>query len=471
MMQYAFISAYFIAALVIPLAFIVMLWGLFHITAQRNQRVFWGGLIGMLGLIPVLTDVRIPRGEFVNGVLQDVWSPPGYIQFLAQWGSRGLIYLILGFSLIVIVKNLQGRRNEKKYGGWLFTAYLFLVVPSFISAVAGTRPSFSHFMLYGPLIFTLAYLARPSADWMWYVKQFKLVLLAYISVSALFGILAPTWSTASALTLIPGFDFRLYGIFSHSNSLGMAALVYLVLDMADGSRSTFYRKLAWLVSLGVLVATQSKTSWAGAVMAYGVFFIYKIFALKTDRVGHSVTPAIIGGLVLMVGLAGVIALGGVGLENWLKGLDAETYSSVTSLTGRTKLWEITFNSWQENPVFGYGPGLWDVEYRLKYAPELVRIAGMAHNQFFQTLGESGVLGVIGLFIYTGKLISFGVRFFTVTRGVSLALVVALIARSVSETPFRNETIDVMFFVHFVVFVLFLSLAATAGKPSDSGRQP
>lgn len=469
MMQYAFISAYFLAALIVPLTFIVMLWSLFRISAQRDQRIFWVGLIGILGLIPVLTDVRTPRGEFVNGVLQDVWIPPGFVQFLAAYGSKGLTYLVLAFSLVVIVKSFHNKQIEKRYGSGLFIAYLIFVVPSFISVVAGTRPFFSHFMTYAPLIFTLAYLARPSDDWKWYVRQFKLVLLVYVFLSGLLGVLAPTWSTGTALVLIPGFDFRLHGIFSHSNSLGMAALVYLVLDMADGGDRTYYRKLGWLVSVAVLVSTQSKTSWAGAVLAYGVFFIYKMSVMRTNNSGYSTIPAIaiIGGLGVLTGFAGAVMLGEVGVAGWFKGLDAETYNSLTSLTGRTNIWEITVRSWQDNPIFGYGPGIWDVEYRLKYAPQYLYIVGQAHNQFFQTLGESGLLGVIGLVIYVGTLLNFGVKYFNVTRGASLSLVIVLIARSISEAPLRNQALDLMFFIHFVVFVLFLSLAANAGKQQVS----
>lgn len=471
MMQYVFISAYFVAALMIPLVFILMIWGLFRITDPRNPKVFWGGLIGILGFIPFLTDLTIARGEVVGGVLRDVWVPPGFVQFFAQWGARGLIYLTLGFGLVVIVKHLYSKQIEKNVAGWLFGAYLMFIAPSFISAVAGTRPTFIHFMLYAPLIFTLAYLARPFSDWAWYVKQFKRVLFFYVLLSALLGIIAPSWSTGPALTLIPGLTFRLHGVFSHSNSLGMAALVYLILDMSDGTRRTLYRKLAWLVSIGVLVATQSKTAWVGAVLAYGVFFIYKISARKTSKTGYSITPAIIGGLTVLLGFAGAVLLFGVGVEGWLKGLNAETYNSLTSLTGRTNIWAITIQTWKENPIFGYGPGLWNVEYRLKYAPaSYLNIVGMAHNQFIQTLGEAGVLGIIGLLIYVGTLITFGIRFFTVTQGVSLALVVVLIARSVSETPFRNVALDLMFFVHFAVFVIFLSLLANAGKLRDSDGQ-
>lgn len=462
-MQYAYLSAYFLAALVIPLAFIGMLWAMFRISSERNDRIFWGGVIGILGLLPVLTDLRVARGEFVDGVLRDVWVPPAILQFLALWGARGLTYLLLGFSLVMIVKALSSRHIEKSTGTTLFVAYLALVVPSFISSAFGSNPVFIHFIFFAPMFFTLAYLAQPTSDWLWYVKQFKRVLLIYISLSALMGIIVPSWTTGTALTLIPGFTFRLHGIFSHSNSLGMAALIYLVLDMADPVRRSIYRKVAWLVSFAVLVATQSKTAWVGALLAYAVLFAYKLHAYQSVRMNHSAAPAILGGLLVFSGLIGLL-LGFSGLGGWFRALDNDTYTSLTTLTGRTAIWEITVNTWRDNPIFGYGPSLWDMEYRLKYAPiQLQYSAGMAHNQFFQSLGESGVLGVMGLLFYVGTLFYYGVRFFSATRGVSLALICVLVARSISEAPFRNQAIDLMFFIHFAVFVLFLSLMAFEKK--------
>ncbi len=466
MMEFVFISAYVIAAIVIPLTFIFMLWGMFRITGQHNKRFFWGGLIAILGMIPVLSDLTIARGEYVNGILKDVWAAPGIIQFFGEWGSRGLIYLILGYGLVVIVKSLYSKQIEIRVGGWLYFSYLMLIIPSFISSVAGTRPFFIHFMLYEPLILTLAYLARPTENWLWYVKQFKRVLLTYVSLSAFLGLLVPTWTTGAALTLIPGFNFRLHGIFSHSNSLGMAALVYLVLDMADETRATVYRKLGWFISMCVLIATQSKTAWVGALLAYTIFSIYKILVQKSSRVGQSAMPLVIGGFVL-VGMGGFVLLFGNSVGNWFGGLDAETYNSLTSLTGRTNIWNITIRSWLENPIFGYGPGLWDIEYRLKYAPQYLDIVGMAHNQFFQTLGESGILGVIGLVIYMITLLKVGLQYFSATRGVSLALVVIFLTRSISETPFRNLALDMMFFAHFILFVLLLSMSATAHNKNST----
>lgn len=466
MMQYAFLSAYFLAALIIPLAFIGMLWGMFRISSERNDRIFWGGLIAILALLPVLTDMRIARGEFVDGILRDVWVPPAILQFLALWGARGLSYLLLGFSLVMIVKTLLSRHIEKRTGTTLFVTYLAMVVPSFISSVFGTNPVFNHFIFFAPLIFALAYLAQPTSDWLWYVKQFKRVLLFYIALSALMGVIVPSWTTGTALTLIPGFTFRLHGIFSHSNSLGMAALIYLVLDMADPDRRSIYRRAAWLISFAVLVATQSKTAWVGALLAYGILFAYKLHSYQSPRMSYLVAPAIVGGLLVFSGLIGLL-LGFAALGGWFGALDSETYTSLTTLTGRTTLWEITVNTWRDNPVFGYGPSLWDMEYRLKYAPIQLRYsAGMAHNQFFQSLGESGVLGVLGLMVYVSTLLYFGVRFFSVTRGVSLSLVAVLITRSVSETPFRNQALDLMFFIHFAVFVLLLSFMAHEKKQHE-----
>lgn len=462
-MKYVITPAYFIAAIVIPLVFTFILWSLFRITGQRDQKILWGGLIGIMGLIPVLSDLVIARGEFVNGVLRDVWIPPKIIRFLGDWSARGLIYLILGYGLILIIKKLHSKRIEIRTGSGLFFAYLMLIAPSFISAVAGTQPTFNHFMFYEPLIFTLVYFARPSEDWLWYVKQFKRVLLVYIVLSALFGVLAPTWSTGSALTLIPGFNFRLNGIFSHSNGLGVAALLYLVLDMADDTRRSFYRTLAWLVSMGVLVATQSKTAWVSTVLAYSIFYIYKFTVITKSRVRYSAMPFIMGIFILLVGMGGFLWLIEIGVEKWLSGLDAQTYNSLISLTGRTNIWEITLRSWQKNPIFGYGPKLWDVDYRLQYAPQYLYIVGMAHNQFLQTLGASGILGVIGLSIYLGTLIKIGVQYFSVTRGVSLALVAVFLVRSISEAPFTNLVMDITFFAHFILFVLLMSLTANANS--------
>ncbi len=467
MFEYLSIAALFIAAIILPLIFIFMLWGVFRITAQRDQKFLWGSLIGILGLIPVLSDLTVTRGEFVDGVLKDVWTPPGIAQFIGDWGSKGLTYLILGFGLIVILKSLQSKQQENRVGTWLFVSYLALITPPFISSVAGTRPVFIHFMLFEPLIFSLAYLIRPSSDWLWYVKLFKRVLLVYVLLSALFGVLAPAWSTGSAMVLIPGFSFRLNGIFSHSNSLGMAALVYLVLDMADETPGTLYRELSWFLTMGVLVATQSKTAWAGAVFAYAIYYIYKITALKKFHGVQSSIPVIVGMFVLLVGVGGYLLIFETAFDNWFRGLNTETYNSLTSLTGRTNIWDITIRSWQENPIFGYGPGLWDVDYRLQYAPQYLDIVGMAHNQFFQTLGESGIVGVIGLSIYLFTLVKLGFQYFSMTRGVSLALVVIFLARSISETPFRNLEMSVMFFVHFILFVLLLSMTATKRQQQEA----
>ena len=469
MMQYTFLSAIFLAALIVPLAFIGMLWAMFRIASERNERVFWLGLIGILAVLPVLTDLRIARGEFVDGVLRDVWVPPAILQFLALWGARGLSYLLLAFSFVLIVKTLLSRHIEKRTGATLFMAYLAMVVPTFISSIFGSNPVFDHFIFFAPLIFALAYIAQPTADWQWYVRQFKRVLLFYVALSALMGIVVPSWTTGTALTLIPGFTFRLHGIFSHSNSLGMAALIYLVLDLADPARRSIYRRLAWLLSFSVLVATQSKTAWVGAILAYTILFVYKLHSYQSARPDELAGPAIVGGLFVFSGMIGLL-LAFAGFSGWVKALDSETYASLTTLTGRTTLWEITVNTWRQNPIFGYGPSLWDMDYRLKYAPlHLQYSAGMAHNQFFQTLGESGVLGVVGLMAYVSTLVFFGMRFFLASHGVSLALVAVLIARSVSETPFRNYALDLMFFIHFAVFVLLLSLMVHEKARRESGK--
>jgi hypothetical protein len=59
------------------------------------------------------------------------------------------------------------------------------------------------------------------------------------------------------------------------------------------------------------------------------------------------------------------------------------------------------------------------------------------------------------------LIKVGLQHFSTTRGVSLALVAVFLVRSIAETPFNNLALDMMFFAHFILFVLLLSMTANA----------
>ena len=64
--------------------------------------------------------------------------------------------------------------------------------------------------------------------------------------------------------------------------------------------------------------------------------------------------------------------------------------------------------------------------------------GHAHNQFLQTLGEAGVVGLVLLILQLLTLFYAACHQFVATRGFVLSLLVLLLARCVTEAPLRSE---------------------------------
>ena len=457
-MQYLIPIVLALSAIAAAFVFSTSIATLFRLTKKHSTKTFWIGLTLLLGAIPVITDMRAVRGGIDEDNPYGGWTPPGYVSFLSEWSSKGITYVILVYAVIQIILNLKFRSIQKNPGASLYLAYLGLVIPILISGFAGTLPYFSQFLLFAPLIFTLVYLKRPDENWKWYSSIFRYILLIYLILSGISGITAPDITTSPALPLISGFNFRLNGIFSHSNTLAMVALGYLILDFSNKRIRNRYDYIATALAIVILILTQSKTTIICAIFSFIIFFL----ARTTSKINAKNTGFFSLGVVTFIFLALPIILGALllfTLNTDLLGehLNNQTFKSLSTLTGRTNIWAITLDSWRESPVFGYGPSLWSVEYRLKYAPQYALVVGMAHNQAIQTLGESGLLGLAGLTIYCIVLLKYGFEFFKETNGASLAFIGSFIIRGISETPFRHIAIDVMFFIHFAFFVIFLSL--------------
>ncbi len=131
---------------------------------------------------------------------------------------------------------------------------------------------------------------------------------------------------------------------------------------------------------------------------------------------------------------------------------------VVTLTGRTLIWQATVEQWKLNPLFGYGPNLWDLQMSMANVPTIGFVASHAHNQVLQTLGEAGIVGVVGLLLYVVALLAYGVRYARGTNVVALALVSVMLLRGITE-PSLSHTIGASdFYGHFLIFT-YLVLAS------------
>lgn len=350
--------------------------------------------------------------------------------------SRWLSLLLLGAALVEIIRGgLRARMAPAHDPAWPVLAALLLfyagtlLVQGFLSQHVG----FSHKELYLPIVLLAVYF-QPVRDLDSVLGAAKAVILA-LTLGSLVGIVVrPDFVLhRPAPDIIPGIDWRLFGLTPHANTLGPVALLGMLLELYSPSRRPWLRALHLGAAAAVFVLAQSRTAWvAGLLVAMFVWLPLAIVprgGVTGDPKGFSrAVWALIGFIgVSIVLVCGMVAFGGT------EYLQRKT--ELGTLNGRFQIWDITLEAWRENPLFGYGPEVWGAARRLRFNMFHV---GQAHNQFVQTLGEAGLVGLFLLIVYLLTLCGAAWQRFAASRGLTLALLLVLLARCVTEAPLRSE---------------------------------
>jgi O-antigen ligase len=156
----------------------------------------------------------------------------------------------------------------------------------------------------------------------------------------------------------------------------------------------------------------------------------------------------------------VLAVTGWLLLGDVEGQAADFFASadgaeLLSMTGRDRIWAVAIEEWQNNPLFGYGPGLWDSDFRASIG---LLNATNGHNQFMDTLARSGSVGAAALVLYAAALLVLSVKYARSTGGFSLALLLMLALRSISEVPLLLFGYGTELFAHLLLIVTLASAA-------------
>lgn len=472
-----FISLYLIAPLVLIAGFFIGLF-LYNGLAKRLPDWFPGALIvALIGLGLILIPILLDRNIIVFN--ENTGAQLGGSRTMVDvWVTR---IMTMGLLLVAVGEILRNLKTKVLSGGekTLWLAYVgFILMSGLVPAILGTRPTFMHSMIYAPLILTALYMSKGySPDQ--FLKHVRIVIGVILALSLLAAVLRPALAIEQPYSgFLPGINFRLWGVVGHANALGPISVLYLILLIREHALG--YR-LILHVSLGLLtlILAQSKTAWISALVIFGFLFLrYYLSKLGGAFSGQtknaSVTTAAIGLVsVVLFSIAFLVAYVFFDPVSWINNLlSAKEVESLSTLTGRINIWQLTLAEWEKSPIFGYGPGLWDVQYRMEKG---LLYAGQAHNQFVQTLGESGTFGFLGLLIYIVVLLKMALRYSSATQGVSLALFLLLMVRTVSETPFRNYyVLEAAFLMHITLFGYLILLAKqdaylNKGVPVLNGR--
>jgi O-antigen ligase len=219
----------------------------------------------------------------------------------------------------------------------------------------------------------------------------------------------------------------------------------------------------------VLFFAQSKTAWIAFALCSMTMLLVRHGANAWRRLGDPREGAfgIVMCLVVMLAAASVL---GVFLFTDVGGrindfLGSEQGNQLMTLTGRDQIWAIAWQEWHAHPWFGFGPGLFDDDFRMAVG---LPNATNAHNQFMDTLARSGSIGAAALIAYALVLMVLSFKYAKRTGGLSAALFIALALRSVSEVPMMLFGYGTELFGH-VLLLVTLSAAASMSVPVVAAR--
>lgn len=447
-------------------AAVVGILGLF-VVSRGVSRFGTRGLINVVFWVIVLAGIARIMGsarEYSEAYTVTLSGYAGVMPWVI-WVLRFSSLALVGVAVMAILM-FWGKRHQLRGGTLLVVGLVLVFLASFASSVLGTKPTFIHQTLYTLLVMLAIALAPPIEPEKVAVYA-KRILATLLYGSLILASVDPAHYVQTGYSgIIPGFDFRLHGLAPHANGLGPLALLYLVLAYwVPGKRP--WQLLGNLAALAVLILAQSKTAWISGIFIFLVLLVFRLGKqadqeLKSAQIGW--VTAFGGGLFMaMLALSLAFFVTANPLDTLSRFLTAD--SELTTLTGRTGIWEITLETWRRSPWFGYGPGLWDVEFRITHG---ALAAWHAHNQFIQALGEMGLFGLAAMLLYVGAMLGYGLRSAAETRGVSLALVLLMLIRAITEIPFKiSVLLDVSFLVHLVVFTVLIMLARRAAMPAPA----
>lgn len=451
-------------ALAVAAAFacVVMVVAATQFTAGRRHGYFHL-VIPLILLIAGLTVALSNRSVDLNAT---ALAAEGMVKHpIAAWAQRIGTILMLTVAAERIISHFGRGRSLLGAAPLLALCYIgfwlgSVASPMFFSAY----PAFAHDAVYTLVIGLAALLLR--------AEEAETALLAARNALLLFllggYLLLPLHSDLVldvhyTQGLIPGLP-RMAGLAPHAVTEGMLAQLALLCLWARPFAGRRLNLAAWGLGLLTLLLAQSKTAWISFLCCAVAMFVCQHGGTLKARLfdperPHSAVGALLALLLLCGGLMLAALFGDMGdkLHHFLGSSSGE---QLTSLTGRDLIWAAAYEEWLRHPLFGYGPHFLDASYRIAIG---LPNATHGHNQYMDVLPRSGLAGAIPLTFYLIALLWLSIRHARASRGLSLALFIALGLRAVSEVPLTLEGYGPEFSGHLLLLILLPAYSALAQR--------
>ncbi len=351
---------------------------------------------------------------------------------------------------------------EKKERGLFFSLLVFSMSP-FLSSFLGTTTNFDARIFLYPICVLVVFKYAPPNNFV-LMNFVHRLLNVYIAINYIVIIFASNWALQKGYTIgwFDAIQVRLYGVSGHPNNLSSLLLLYIFLTLSMSWISSS-KKIFFLISASILIILcQSKTILLILFVCLTYFSVLKYQEKVTAKEKSFFKFITIFFTIIFL----VLFVSSIGeIDSILKGFLGEArYNRLSTLTGRAIIWQVTIEELIKNPIFGYGPGLYDnpelFQKRLGFTPS------HAHNQIFQTLGETGFLGLV-LFLVVW--FNFGRASFSSRNSNSIVkvLFLAMTIRLITQSVLRSGFDEIFLFQIIFVFILRATLR---GEPENKSAK-
>lgn len=187
--------------------------------------------------------------------------------------------------------------------------------------------------------------------------------------------------------------------------------------------------LFFVLMLGILLS-YSRAGWLSLVGVIGIFLVLKL------KINFKIVLS--AGLILIIAFFAFRTQIIMDLEKNKQdssGKYAEHIRSISNISTdasnleRINRWAAAIRMFREKPVFGWGPGTYQLVYApFQYSKEKTVIStnagdlGNAHSEYIGPLSESGVLGLISVLLLFGSVVVTGVRVYKKALNTEVRLI-------------------------------------------------
>ena len=424
-------SAYFGLALALALA-CVLIFGL-SLNIEKSWRswivpMIYPIIIFSIGISTALSGRHIDREYFSTAVALGESAGGAGSSWILRLGSLAIV----GLCLVRIFASVNIKENKTDgMFALIFWFMAFHLTNYLFSAIFGTHPNFNYKYMYAVLVFLAVYMSRQNG-YQITIKSVKVSLLIFFILTFMAVVAMPSLVIDSSYDAgLLGLKYRLWGLVAHANNLAPLGLLLLALTLNQPFSSKALNRISCVTAMVIMLLAQSKTTWLVAIIVIPIQLYYKRnnHAEKSAKnLKYQTTLLYLSAISILIAVL-LIAIMVSNLENgWLESVNLDHF---LTFTGRDRIWTVAISEWKKNILFGYGPTIWDTEFRKLIG---MNYAATAHSQFFQSLSMAGSLGFAGMVIYLIVLGKFSISARHQTAGLSLGIFLILFFRCFTETP-------------------------------------